>query len=58
MAKIEVPRLPNAKENYDQGQFDQMIRLLEQMVLTLNSNYQPRVTEDKAEAQSWYTARY
>ena len=57
MAKIEVPRLPNAKENYDQGQFDQMIRLLEQMVLTLNSNYQPIITENKAEAESWFMMR-
>ena len=32
MAKINITRLPNATEEYDAGQFDQMIRLLEQIV--------------------------
>ena len=30
MAKINITRLPNATPEYDAGQFDQMIRLLEQ----------------------------
>lgn len=57
MAKIDLPRLPDAKADYDQRQFDQMIRVLEQMILTLNTNYQPIVSEDKAEAETWFMMR-
>jgi hypothetical protein len=31
MAKITITRLPNATPEYDAGQFDQMIRLLEKV---------------------------
>lgn len=57
MAKIDLPRLPDAKPEYNQVQFDQMIRVLEQMILTLNTNYQPIITEDKAEAEIWFMMR-
>ena len=32
MAKISTTRLPNATPQYDQTQFDVLIRLLEQMI--------------------------
>jgi hypothetical protein len=46
MAKITITRLPNATEEYDASQFDQMIRLLEQIVFLLNTNFQQDIKED------------
>ena len=44
-------------ERIRETQLDQIIRTLEQIVFQLNNTY-TRQTEDKAEAQAWYTARY
>ena len=49
MAKITITRLPNATPEYDEGQFDLTIQLLEQIVFLLNTNYQQDLRE---EAQS------
>ena len=57
MAKIDLPRLPDAEVQYSQTQFDQMIRVLEQMILSLNTNYQPIVSENKTEAETWFMMR-
>ena len=46
MAKINITRLPNATEEYDASQFDQMIRLLEQIVFLLNTNFQQDIREE------------
>ena len=46
MAKINITRLPNATQEYDPGQFDQMIRLLEQIVFLLNTNFQQDLKEE------------
>ena len=46
MAKINITRLPNATEEYDASQFDQMIRLLEQIVFLLNTNFQQDLKEE------------
>ena len=46
MAKITITRLPNATSEYDQGQFDQVIQLLEQIVFLLNTNYQQDLKEE------------
>ena len=51
MAKINITRLPNATQEYDAGQFDQMIRLLEQIVFLLNTNFQQDLKEE-AEAEA------
>jgi hypothetical protein len=40
MAKINITRL------YDAGQFDQMVRLLEQIVFLLNTNFQQDLKEE------------
>jgi hypothetical protein len=40
MAKITITRLPNATEEYSATQFNQMISLLDQIILLLNTNYQ------------------
>ena len=57
MSKITLNRLSNATPQYSQTQQDQVIRTLEQIVFQLNNTY-TRQTEDRAEAQAWYTARY
>jgi hypothetical protein len=55
MSKINNVRLPNAANTaYDPHQIDQLIRSMEQIVLQLNSNYTPNVTEDKGEAMAWF----
>ena len=54
MSKINNVRLPNAQAQYSPAQFDQLVRSLEQIVLQLNSNYTPNVTENKSEAQAWF----
>ena len=40
MSKITITRLPNATPEYDPSQFDQMVSLLDQIILLLNTNYQ------------------
>ena len=55
MSKINNVRLPNASAaQYSPQQFDQLVRSIEQIVLQLNSNYTPNITEDKAEALAWF----
>jgi len=48
MSKITITRLPNATPEYDASQFDQMVSLLDQIVVLLNTNYQ---SEIKAESE-------
>ena len=51
MAKITITRLPNATPEYDAGQFDQMVQLLDQIILLLNTNYQQDLkNESESEA--------
>jgi len=56
MAKIQSPRLTNATPQYNPDQINQMIRTLEQMILTLNTNF-TQESEDKTTAQSWFMMR-
>ena len=53
MAKITITRLPNATPEYNPGQFDQMIRLLDQIILLLNTNYQQDLKEE-SESESFF----
>lgn len=54
MAKITNVRLPNgAAPEYSKEQTDQLIRSLEQVVLSLNTNYTPIVSQDTAAAYNW-----
>jgi len=48
MSKITITRLPNATPEYSASQFDQMISLLDQIILLLNTNYQSDI---KAESE-------
>ena len=51
MARITITRLPNATPEYDANQFDQMVQLLDQIILLLNTNYQNELkSESEAEA--------
>ncbi len=53
MAKITITRLPNATPEYNPTQYDQLIGLIEQIILLLNTNYQQDIN-DKSDARSWY----
>ena len=55
MSKINNVRLPNAATiQYSPPQIDQLIRSVEQVILQLNINYTPNVTEDKGESMAWF----
>jgi len=53
MAKITITRLPNATPEYQPSQFDQMIRLLEQIILLLNTSYADNI-EEQGNGRSWF----
>ncbi len=54
MAKITVPMLPQAREEYDQSQLNQLIATLEQMILVLNTTYTPVTLGDEEEQRAWF----
>ena len=56
MAKITVPMLPQAREEYDQSQLNQMIARLEQMIFILNNTYTPVTLGDEEEQRAWFLA--
>ena len=53
MAKLTITRLPNATPEYSAGQFDQMIRLLEQIIFLLNTSYAGDI-EEQGNGRSWF----
>ena len=53
MAKITITRLPNATPEYEASQIDQILRLLEQLILALNTSYAQDI-EDKSSGRSWF----
>ena len=53
MAKLTITRLPNATPEYERCQFDQMIRLLEQIILLLNTSYAQDI-EEQSSGRSWF----
>ena len=54
MAKITVPPLPQAREEYDQTQMAQLVQTLEQMIFILNNTYTPVTLGDEEEQRSWF----
>ena len=51
MAKLTITRLTYATPEYSPNQFDQMVALLDQIILLLNTNYQQDLKEEsQAEA--------
>jgi len=56
MSKINNVRLPNAASaQYDPGQFNQLVRSLEQIILQLNTSYASVINENTAAAQLFFT---
>jgi len=56
MSKINNVRLPNASKDYDPGEFNQLVRSLEQIVTQLNSTYAPTASSNLAGAATWMAA--
>ena len=54
MAKITVPLLPQAREEYDQSQMSQLIQTLEQMIFILNNTYTPVTLGEEEEQRAWF----
>jgi hypothetical protein len=57
MAKILNVRLPDAGAQYNQQQFNQLVRSLEQVILQLNTTYTPVSSENNLGAVSWFESR-
>ena len=54
MAKITIPLFPQAPEEYDQSQINQLVQTLEQMILVLNTTYTPVTLSDEEEQKVWF----
>ena len=54
MEKITVPILPQAREEYDQSQLNQLISTLEQLIFALNNTYTSEPLRNDDEAVSWF----
>ena len=56
MAQINIPRLPQAPNEYNKGQIDQMIQSLDLLIQLLNSSYTPETLRNEDEAFNWFIA--
>ena len=54
MAQINIPRLPQAPDEYNKGQIDQMIQSLDQLIQLLNSSSTPETFREEDEALAWF----
>ena len=54
MAQINIPRLPQAPQEYDPIQINQMIQTLEQLIAILNLNYTPETLRNEDEQIAWF----
>jgi len=53
MAKIDPPVLPQATEEYDQSQLNQLIEALDQTIKMLNTSYTPEQLREEQERLAW-----
>ena len=53
MAKITITRLPNATPEYEHSLFNKMVKLLDQIILLLNTNYQQDLKEE-SQSESFF----
>jgi|TARA_R100000084_G_C4637233_1_gene141659 N-acetyl-anhydromuramyl-L-alanine amidase AmpD len=53
MAKIATTRLPDATPEYEETQFNALIRILEQITQQLNFGFQQDI-KDESTARSWF----
>ena len=56
MAQKITVRFPKAAQEYQVGQFNELTRSLEQMVLQLNNTYSNNIPENQANAMGWFLA--
>ena len=54
MAQKITVRFPQPPQEYQVGQFNELTRSLEQMVLQLNNTYSNNIPENQANAMSWF----
>ena len=54
MAQINIPRLPQAPQEYDPAQINQLIQTLDQLISILNRNYTPETLRDDDEQIAWF----
>ncbi len=54
MALITTPLLPQATQEYNQSQMNQLIATLEQMIFTLNNTYTPETLRREDEQIAWF----
>jgi|TARA_R100000656_G_scaffold82938_1_gene60584 hypothetical protein len=56
MAQIAIPRLPQAPEEYDPSQINQLINTIDLLIQVLNSSYTPEQLRAEEEAVTWFMA--
>ena len=54
MAQKIVVRFPKAPQEYEVGQFNELTRSLEQLILQLNNTYSNNIPENQANAMGWF----
>ena len=45
---------PKAAQEYQQGQLDQLVNTLEQMLLQMNTTFSNNIHEENLEQQGWF----
>ena len=56
MAQKITTRFPKAPQEYQVGQFNELTRSLEQLILQLNNTYSNNIPENQANAMGWFLA--
>ena len=54
MAQKIVVRFPKAPKEYEVGQFNELTRSLEQLILQLNNTYSNNIPENESNAMGWF----
>ena len=54
MAKIDPPVLPQATEEYDQSQLNQLVEALDQTIKMLNTSYTPEQLREEQERFAFF----
>ena len=56
MAQKITLRFPKAPQEYEVGQFNELTRSLEQLILQLNNTYSNNIPENQSNAMGWFLA--
>jgi len=54
MAQKITIRFPKAPQEYKVGQFNELTRSLEQLILQLNNTYSNNIPENESNAMGWF----